>query len=389
MKLPFCSHHIVTFLARHSKEPGKPLDLALSEYLRQHKSIGSHDRKSIAETIYGLTRWKGLLDYLYPTSLTLARRLKWFEEMNWPKILSDSSIPEYIRLGTTEFLFEALKKAYGYEKTRALCQTFLSPPPIAVRANRIKTTREELLAKWAGRFDASLSLSAPNGIVFAKREALFALPEFKDGLFEMQDEGSQLVASLVNAQSGEHVLDYCSGSGGKSLAFASVMQGKGQIYLHDVRASALFQAKQRLKRAGIQNAQLLSPDHPKLPQLKRKMDWVLADVPCSGTGTLRRHPEMKWKIDEAFVDRLVQEQREIFESALQYVRPGGRIVYATCSILPEENQHQLDYFASKFGLTPESDPLCILPEEGKMDGFFAAVFRLPLEDSKKSKDVLS
>lgn len=375
MRLSFCSHHIVTFLARHAKEPGKPLDLALSEYLRQHKSIGSHDRKSISETIYGLIRWKGLLDYLYPDPPSFADRLKRFAEINWPKVLSDPSIPEHIRLGTTEFLFEALKKAYGLEKARALCKIFLSPPPTAVRANLLKTTREELLAKWTEKFDVSLSTRAPNGIVFAKREALFALSEFKDGLFEMQDEGSQLVASLVEARSGEHVLDYCSGSGGKSLAFAPSMQGKGQIYLHDVRASALFQAKQRLKRAGVQNAQLLSPDHPKLPQLKRKMDWVLADVPCSGTGTLRRHPEMKWKIDGAFISRLVQEQREIFEKALLYVRPGGKIVYATCSILPEENQHQLDYFLSKFDLTLDRDPLYILPEEGKMDGFFGAVFR--------------
>ncbi len=376
MRLPFCSHHIVTFLARHSKEPGKPLDLALSEYLRQHKSIGSHDRKSIAETIYGLVRWKGLLDYLYPNPLSLIERLKRFQEINWPRVLSNPSIPQHIRLGTTEFLFSTLTAAYGLKEATSLCQIFLNPPPIAVRANLLKTTREELIAKWTGKFEVTPSLKAPHGIIFAKREALFALPEFKNGLFEMQDEGSQLVASLVKAQSGEHVLDYCSGSGGKSLAFAPSMQGKGQIYLHDVRPSALLQAKQRLKRAGVQNAQLLSPNHPKLSQLKRKMNWVLADVPCSGTGTLRRHSEMKWKIDEAFVSRLVAEQQKIFDEALQYVRPGGRIVYATCSILPEENQRQIDYFASKYNLILESAPLRILPEEGNMDGFFAAVFRV-------------
>lgn len=375
MKLPFCNHHIITFLARQSAQPGKPLDLGLSEYFRQNKSIGAHDRRTIGEAIYGLARWKGLLDHLCPEGSPAIQRLKTYQQLNWPIVLANPSIPEPLRLATTEFLFEKLKEAYGLDQARIFCRIFLSPAPIAIRANRLKISREELLAKWEGKFAAAPSLHSPDGIVFAKREALFALPEFKEGLFEMQDEGSQLVASLVAAQSGQHILDYCSGSGGKSLAFAPAMQGKGQIYLHDIRPSALLQAKQRLKRAGVQNAQFLSPDHKKLPQLKGKMDWVLADVPCSGSGTLRRHPEMKEKIDAPFLNRLVNEQREIFAKALQYVRPGGRIIYATCSIFPEENERQTDFFQFHYGLTPEGPPLSILPCEGGMDGFFAMVFR--------------
>lgn len=375
MKLPFCDHHIITFLARQSVQPGKPLDLSLSEYFRQNKSIGAHDRRTIGQTIYGLARWKGLLEHLCPDGSPLIQRLKTFQQLNWPVVLANPAIPEPLRLATTEFLFEKLKDAYGLDAARTFCKIFLSPAPIAIRANRLKISREDLLAKWAGKFAAAPSVHVPDGIVFSKREALFALPEFKEGLFEMQDEGSQLVASLVAAQSGQHILDYCSGSGGKSLAFAPAMQGKGQIYLHDIRPSALLQAKQRLKRAGVQNAQFLPPDHKKLPQLKGKMDWVLADVPCSGTGTLRRHPEMKEKIDAPFLERLVKEQREIFAKALQYVRPGGRIIYATCSILPEENQKQTDFFQFHYGLNPEGSPLSILPAEGGMDGFFAMVFR--------------
>jgi len=375
MRLTFCDHHISTFLARYSVNEGKPLDLALSEYLRQHKSIGAHDRRQIGETLYGLARWKSLLDYLCPEGTSIPTRLETFQRINWQNIANDHSIPEPFRLGTTEFLFNKLTAAYGLEKARELCRISLSPAPIAIRVNSLKISRDDLIAKWQEKFQITSSPNTPLGILFSKREALFALPEFREGFFEMQDEGSQLVAALVAAESGNHILDYCSGSGGKSLAFAPAMQGKGQIYLHDVRSHALIQAKQRLKRAGIQNAQFLSPDHKKLPQLKGKMDWVLADVPCSGTGTLRRNPEMKWKIDAPLLKRLTDEQRQIFAQALPYVRPGGRIVYATCSIFPEENEDQAEFFRFHYGLVPEGKPLSILPSEGGMDGFFAMVFK--------------
>ncbi|MDP1608789.1 MAG: RsmB/NOP family class I SAM-dependent RNA methyltransferase [Chlamydiales bacterium] len=376
MKLPFCTHHIITFLNRHgSCSQRKPLDLALSEYFRQHKSLGAHDRRQIGATIYSLIRWKGLLDHLYPQSILAAERLERFEQLDWPKVLANPKIPEAIRLGSTPFFFTKLQTAYGLAKARELCKVLLSPAPIAIRANKLKTNREDLIARWEGKFTVSPSKHTPDGIIFSKREALFALPEFKEGLFEMQDEGSQLVASLVQAQGGQHILDYCSGSGGKSLAFAPAMGGRGQIYLHDIRPAALIQAKQRFKRAGIQHAQFLPPDHPKLSELKGKMDWVLADVPCSGSGTLRRHPEMMWNIDEALLQRLTLEQRKIFENALPYVRPGGRIVYATCSILPEENEEQMRFFQSCHQLTIEEKPLTILPTEGGMDGFFAVTFR--------------
>jgi 16S rRNA C967 or C1407 C5-methylase (RsmB/RsmF family) len=375
MRQTFCDHHISTFLARQEASPGKPLDLALSEYLRQHKSIGAHDRRQIGETLFGLARWKSLIDHLCPEGTSIPGRLEAFKRINWRQTENDPSIPEAIRLGATPFLFEKLTQSYGADQARELCRIAQTPAPIAIRANALKTTREQLLAKWEGKFAATLSPNTPHGILFSKREPLFALPEFREGLFEMQDEGSQLVASLIEAKSGDQILDYCSGSGGKTLAFAPPMGGKGQIYLHDVRPQALAQAKQRLNRAGIQNVQFLLPDHKKLPQLKGRMDWVLADVPCSGTGTLRRNPEMKWKIDQPLIDRLVAEQREIFERALASVKPGGRIVYATCSIFPEENQAQAFYFQSRYQLTPVGEALTILPTEGGMDGFYACVFR--------------
>ena len=145
------------------------------------------------------------------------------------------------------------------------------------------------------------------------------------------------------------------------------MQGKGQIYLHDNRPWILTEARKRLNRAGIQNVQFNLP--------KRKMDWVLVDAPCSGTGTLRRNPDAKWKIDAPMIERLVQQQREIFQEALEHLSPTGRIVYATCSLLPEENERQVDYFLKTHSLVLDGEPLTLLPQDGGMDGFFAAVFK--------------
>jgi 16S rRNA C967 or C1407 C5-methylase (RsmB/RsmF family) len=151
------------------------------------------------------------------------------------------------------------------------------------------------------------------------------------------------------------------------------MEKKGQIYLYDIRNHALLQAKKRLKRAGIQNAQFLDKEKLKKKGLLQRMDWVLLDVPCSGSGTLRRNPDMKWRFDPEMVDRLVIQQREIFDQAIKYLAPQGKIVYATCSVLPEENQEQIGYFLKKYSLKLADLPFFTFPQQDGMDGFFAAV----------------
>lgn len=364
MRQPFCDYHISAFLNAYEKG-AKPLDLSFSEYLRAHKSIGAHDRRTIGETLFGMVRWKTLIDHFCPTSHALDR-LSCYRSLNLEECRQNPSIPEPIRLGVNDFLYHQLIASYGLERTRDLCRMLNGPAPTTIRANLLKTTREELLKMWEGKFDLAPCQKAPAGIHFHKRTPLFTLPEFKAGLFEVQDEGSQLVADLVNAKPGEHVLDFCSGSGGKTLAFAPRMQGKGQIYLHDIRPWILLEARKRLNRAGVQNVQFLLP--------KKKVDWVLADVPCSGTGTLRRNPDAKWKIDAPMIERLVQQQREIVAAALEHVKPGGRLVYATCSLLPEENQSQVAYFLQTHSLQLERE-LALFPEEGGTDGFFAAVLK--------------
>jgi len=371
MSIPYCDHHIASFFS--SYQLGKsPLDGALARYFKAHTSLGSHDRRTIGDAVYGMVRWKTLLDHLCPHASPL-ERYRFYKNLN-NSALSDPTIPEAVRLGIPEFLFEKLVQDYGRKEARRLSQILNTPAPVTVRANLLKTTRENLLSLWS-KHQAAACKEAHSGIRFPTRLPLFSFPEFKEGLFEVQDEGSQIVASLVEAKPGDSVLDFCSGSGGKSLAIAPGMLGKGQIYLHDIRPAALLEAKKRLKRAGVQNGQFLPLGHGQLARLKGKCDWVLIDVPCSGTGTLRRNPDQKWNLDAAMLQRLTYEQRVIAKEAVAYLKPNGRLVYATCSVLSEENQAQVDAILAAHPLVLEEAPLSLLPQEGGMDGFFAAVFK--------------
>jgi len=346
--------------------------MALSGYFKDHKSLGANDRRIIGDAVFGMVRWKTLLDHLYPLATPL-ELYRFYKNLD-PSVLSDPAIPEAARLGVPEFLFEHLVKDLGKFEARRLCRVLNTPAPTTIRANLLKTHRDDLIARWS-EHQATPCPRAPQGIRFPKRLPLFSLPEFKEGLFEVQDEGSQIVSTLVEARPGDTVLDFCSGSGGKTLAFAPGMEGRGQIYLHDIRKTVLLEAKKRLKRAGVQNAQFLEPGHKQLSRLKEKCDWVLIDVPCSGTGTLRRNPDQKWNLDAAMLQRLTEEQRKIANNALAYLKPGGRLVYATCSILGEENQAQVDAFLAAHPIVLERPPISLLPEEGGMDGFFVAVFK--------------
>jgi 16S rRNA (cytosine967-C5)-methyltransferase len=372
MSTPFCDHHIASFFTYYSNAGKTPLDLALSSYFKAHRSLGSHDRKTIGEAVFGMVRWKTLLDHLTPNATHL-ERYRFYKNLD-NKSLSDAAIPEAARLGVPEFLLQSLVTDFGKSRAKELCEILNTEAPTTIRANLLKTTKEELLVRFAEHLPTPCP-EAPHGIRFPKRLPLFSFPEFKEGLFEVQDEGSQIVSSLVAARPGEAILDFCSGSGGKTLAFAPAMLGKGQIYLHDIREGALLEAKKRLRRAGVQNVQFLPPGHTQLARIKGRCDSVLIDVPCSGTGTLRRNPDQKWNLDEPLVARLVETQKAIAQEAIKYLKPGGRLVYVTCSLLSRENQAQVDSFLASFPLTLEAPPLFLPPVVGGMDGFFAAVFK--------------
>jgi 16S rRNA (cytosine(967)-C(5))-methyltransferase len=373
MKELFRHHHLFQILTRYELQK-KPLDAFLSGYFRANKSVGAKDRKFIAETVYDLFRWRGLLDHLSEKPTSWEKRFDCYNHHSLSIYFENPSIPSHIRMSFPKILFDLLVSSYGEEEAKKIALISNAPAPTTIRVNILKITREALFEKWKNSFSVSLCPLSPYGIRFHKKINFFSLPEFKEGLFEIQDEGSQLVADLVDAKPGDQVLDFCAGAGGKTLAFAHKMDRQGQIYLHDVRSWILETAKKRLRRAGIQNAQLLFFEK-KDSRLHGKMDWILLDVPCSGTGTLRRNPDMKWKFTKEFLSDLLEVQQSIFASALPFLKPTGKIVYSTCSLLPEENEKQIAHLAEVYDLELEKPPLALLPQKGGMDGFFGAVLK--------------
>lgn len=359
MPLPFRDYHLLQLLESWNGS----LDLHVNTYFRTHKAIGSKDRRSIGDAAFGIVRWMGLLDAVGEPTWE-GRLLTWrrFDQ------IEKGDLPPHIQVSFPKDLYDRIVEQHGSE----VCHILNEAAPLTVRVNLGKTSREQLLERWRHLPVEPCPQSAA-GIRFLRRQNLFHLPEYTEGLFEVQDEASQIVADLIEAQPGDQVMDYCAGAGGKSLAFAYRLQGKGQIYLHDVRSRPLQEARRRLRRAGVENVQFLGDEAAQLPRLKRRMDWVLVDAPCTGSGTLRRHPEQKWRIDRAEIERLKGLQRAIFEKALSFLKEGGKIAYTTCSILAEENERQLDHFIKGYPVRIVGEPFFSLPQSGGMDGFFGAV----------------
>lgn len=371
--IPFRSHHLVQIMHRYAAG-GVPLDRLLYRYLREHPAIGAQDRREISAKAYYYVRHVRLIEALTETPHTIERLLTTAANLPAEEVINSMNIPLPVRYSVPDVLWTLLLDAYGEKKAIEIADAWNDEAPTTIRANLAKISRQALLEKFASH-GAKACLVSLAGITFPKRLPLFSLPEFREGLFEMQDEASQLVADLMQVSPGDQVLDYCAGSGGKTLGFAPRMQGKGQIYLHDIRPAALIEARQRLKRAGVQNSQLLFPDSPHLKKCYQKMDWVLVDAPCSGTGTFRRNPDMKQSFTLEALYRLRSQQRVIFEKALSSLKPGGHIVYATCSVLPQENEEQLAHILKTYPVKLQEGRVQTVPTRGGMDGFFAVVLQ--------------
>lgn len=372
-KKTFREHHLLTILSKYENQM-LPLDHFLKKYFHVHKAIGSKDRKVLCENIYSMIRWKDLLDYLCNKPISWETRYRKLIQIKPDHFFDNAQIPLHIRLSFPKELFSLIVESLGEEKARFFCRASNSTAPITVRVNLLKTSRKKLLKTWEKKFAATCG-SFHTAVILPKRVNFFTLPEFKMGHFEVQDEASQRLADLVAVEPGQLVLDFCAGSGGKSLAIAPKMQGKGQIFLYDIRKHTLIEAKKRLKRAGIQNAQVLLLDSSQKKSLYEKFDWVLVDAPCSGTGTMRRNPDIKWRFTSKMLQKTLEKQRLIFEQALRFVKPGGYIVYMTCSVLRLENEEQTEYFKKTFSLNTISSAFNTLPlNSNEPDGFYGQVF---------------
>jgi len=370
MKLPFRQYHLFQLLETYD-ESQLPMDVVLHHYFRSHRALGSKDRHFLAETAMNMIRWLGLIDALSEAK-DWKSRYQTFESVRDQLLSSDwSQFPDHIQVSFPKKLFQFFLNQYGSEKAKEICLASNQLAPLFIRANTEKISREELLENLQKKgYAVQKTRHSPAGILFNQKISFSQIKEFQQGLFEVQDEGSQLLAFLVEAKPGDHVLDYCSGSGGKTLAFAPQMKGQGQIYLHDIRPKVLQEAKKRMKRAGIQNYQMAT-----LKTLKCKMDWVLVDAPCSGTGTIRRNPDMKWRFSQEQLSNLITLQREIFHEAISYLKPGGTIVYGTCSLLQQENERQVDFFLKTYSLEKVGTTLQTYPSPGGMDGFYGVALK--------------
>jgi 16S rRNA (cytosine967-C5)-methyltransferase len=273
-------------------------------------------------------------------------------------------------------------------------------PPLDLRVNTLKATREKVLARLA-RLGAKASPHAPFGIRIEAPERDGRLPNvtaeagYQKGWFEIQDEGSQIAAAIAEPQPGEQVLDWCAGGGGKTLAFAAAMENRGQIHAHDDDRQRLKEIHARLRRAGARNVQVYEPRSPALAPLAGKMDCVLVDAPCTGSGTWRRRPDAKWRLTEQALAKRMAEQEVALDQAARFVRPAGRLVYVTCSMFAEENERRVAAFlarqagfsaadieATVSGLCPAAQRhdrgrgmVLLTPKSTATDGFFVAVMK--------------
>ncbi len=416
---------------------GAPADAVFNGYARSRRYIGSKDRAFIGELVYGVLRHRAQLDWWLayarqgasrgtyePTArrrvlAALAILHNWTAdqmadafsggqygrvplseaEAQLAAALAGRSLdhpeqPDAVRLNCPEWLLPALHERFGDAVAKEL-RALNTPAPVDLRANILKGNREAAAKALAhGEIRVQPTRLSPWGLRVEGRPNLPANKAFKAGIVEIQDEGSQLAALLVGAKAGMRVCDFCAGAGGKSLAIAAAMQNKGHIVACDVSGPRLEHAGKRLRRADVHNVEARHLESERDPWVKRHagaFDRVLVDAPCTGTGTWRRNPDARWRLLPEDVAELTRLQASILGSAARLVKPGGRLIYATCSLLPMENERQADAFAEVPGFTrlpisqvwaetiggscPSPDPyLRLSPARDGTDGFFVAVF---------------
>ncbi len=384
----------------------RPADQAMSAYFRSHRNLGQQDRAFVAETVFAVLRRKRSLEAAAgstaPRDLAIAALVRVFG-LSGRALEQDAaliarlkgvavrSLPAAVQADLPDWLWERLVAAYGAQEAAAIAQGLLGAAPLDLRVNLAKLSREQALARLAP--DGAPTALSPAGIRLKGKPAINRHALFLSGAVEVQDEGSQLLAWLLAPRRGEMVADFCAGAGGKTLALSMLMHGTGRIYAMDVSAKRLRDLAPRAARAGISNVHpivLANEGDIRAKRLAGKLDRVLVDAPCSGFGTLRRNPDLKWRHDASDITELAAKQSRILNAAAKLLKPGGRLVYATCSILPEENEAVVDAFAAGHPefktlscaelLAAQRIPLDtgerlrLWPHRHRTDGFFAAAF---------------
>ncbi len=391
----------------------QPADGVLSTHFKVDRT-GVRDRAFIAETAYAVLRRKRLIERLVgvdasPRQKVLAalvrlqgcnqrqlaeavspRELEWLAQF---KAQAEPELTLAEQADLPDWLTERLLARMGADELLQLSRGLNQPAPLDLRVNAMKASREEVLARFAADgIDAEACRYAPMGIRLKGRPALSKHPLFLEGKIEVQDEGSQLLAHLLAPKRGEMVVDFCAGAGGKTLALGAMMRSTGRLYAFDVAEKRLVKLKPRVARSGLSNVHPVligGENDTKVKRLAGKIDRVLVDAPCSGLGTLRRNPDLKWRQTPDSVAELARKQADILAGAARLVKAGGRLVYATCSILPEENEAVVDAFLAshadferlsaaevlaKQGIEMDvGTELRLLPHTHGTDGFFAAV----------------
>jgi 16S rRNA (cytosine967-C5)-methyltransferase len=391
-----------------------PADHAIPRYFRRHHQLGQSDRAFVADTVYAVLRRRRSLEQAAgsatPRSLVLAAlvrvqglsgralegELRGDESQLVARLKNTTleSMRPAVRAELPDWLWQRLVAEQGEGEAMRIAQGLLEVAPLDLRVNLARIRRDAALAQLLESHIAMAPTPfSPAGVRLEGKPAITHHKLFEEGLIEVQDEGSQLLAYLVAPRRGEMVADFCAGAGGKTLALAMLMRGAGRVYAMDVSAKRLHALAPRAARAGISNVHLLAisgENDPRALRLGGKLDRVLVDAPCSGFGTLRRNPDLKWRHGPEAVSELAATQRRILASAARLVKPGGRLVYATCSVLEEENEAVVQRFADTH---PQFAPLScgellaaqriplkageqlrLWPHRQATDGFFAAAF---------------
>ena len=373
-------------------------DKVIERTLASDPRMGGRDRAFIAENVYDLVRWWRLIGFLSGVEDEIDKRAirqrvaTWFQRkgVELPDWLIDYHIPNDVlekRMqeakkipavlhSVPDWLYDLGVEHLGAKKWLHELENLNEQAELVVRVNTLKTTRNELKEMLDTHgMHGQTSKKFADAILLERKGSLFALSEFRNGFFEVQDAGSQAIAPFMRVAPGMRVVDACAGAGGKTLHIAALMEGKGKIVAMDIEGHKLEELKRRARRNGVQNIETkLIDDSKAIKRLANSADRLLLDAPCSGLGVLRRNPDAKWKLTPEFIEKIQTTQAEILQSYQQMLKPGGMMVYATCSILPVENELQVQKFLANNKNFELIDEQHLWPSDG-FDGFYMALIK--------------